>query len=210
MRAFVSALILAWTLGLIAAPAGSSVRVVVVAGQSNAVGFGSSADELRAPQRAPRADILLRFEEGLFSAVSDPSQRIRSSGFVPLAYQTDPSGATFGGLGDGFGPELQLGRQVADVTNDTVAVVKFALNATSLAVDWNPTTAGSLFDQMAAQVDSALADLASMGHPGRVRGCGRHIPGLQARWSLIGAWFPRVAPETGIAYAARLLPRRSP
>src|SRR5262245_57949355 len=91
------------------------VQVVVVAGQSNAVGYGSDAAGLPPALSVPQTDIRFRFEEGSFFSLSNPALRIDSHDvFGALHFQSDPSGLTFFGPVDGFGPEMALGRAVAD------------------------------------------------------------------------------------------------
>lgn len=154
----------------------SEFAVFIIAGQSNAVGYGSSADELPLEFQSPQTDILFWYEEGPAEAVQNMSLRIRSNGFVPLHYQTDSTGATFGGAIQGFGAEISFGRHLADVLDDfplivdSIAIVKFAFNTASLAVDWHPDSAGSLYHQMIAQVDLAIAELQSRGHTAEIRG----------------------------------------
>jgi len=148
-----------------------TVKVFVLAGQSNAVGFGSDANELPPELYAPQSDVLLWFEEGPYNSVDNPELRISSGeAFVELQFQHDPTGATFGGLVDGFGPEIKLGRGLADALNDDVAVVKFAINATSLAQDWNPDDPESLYAELTGIVANALAELADMGLTPQVSG----------------------------------------
>lgn len=166
---------LVWTAAFVLIAAGRSwadeVRVFVVAGQSNAVGCNSDASQLPPELHAPQLDVLFWFEEGPWSAVHDPSRRIRSGAWVPLQFQSDPHYGTFGSFVNGFGPEIKLGRVLADHYSTDVAVLKFAINATSLAIDWDPGTADSLYEQMLDIVDEALAALASAGHTGTLAGC---------------------------------------
>jgi cysteine-rich repeat protein len=151
--------------------AADPVMVFIVAGQSNAVGYGSDATLLPPPLDAPQADVRFRFDEGPFFALANPSLRITSGeGLIPLQFQTDPSSLTFAGPIDGFGPEIKLGRVLADASSLEVAIVKFAVSGSSLAGDWNPATSGSLYHQMRTDVAGALAALASAGDSGQVAG----------------------------------------
>src|SRR5512139_1017353 len=135
---------LVWTVVLLLVAAGwgwaDEVRVFLVAGQSNAVGCGSDAGLLPPELYAPQPDVLFWFEEGSWGSVHDPARRIRSDGWVPLQFQSDPVYGTFGSVVNGFGPEIKLGRVLADSLAADVAVLKFAINATSLATDWDPDT----------------------------------------------------------------------
>jgi len=140
------------------------VRVFLVAGQSNAVGCNSDAGKLPPELYTPQPDVLFWFEEGPWGSVHDPVRRIRSDAWLPLQFQSDPDYGTFGWYDDGFGPEIRLGRTLADHLTADVAVLKFAINATSLAGDWDPDTSGSLYQQMLDILDEALTVLASQGH----------------------------------------------
>jgi len=147
----------------------SPVVVFIVAGQSNAVGYGSDASLLPPPLDAPQSDVGFWFDEGPFFALANPSLRIDSGDMqIPLQFQTDGSGLTFSGPVNGFGPEIKLGRVLADALSVDVAIVKFAVSGSSLAVDWNPATAGSLYHQMRDDLAGALAALAVAGDGGQV------------------------------------------
>jgi cysteine-rich repeat protein len=149
--------------------AADPVQVFIVGGQSNAVGYGSDANLLPPALYAPQADVRFWFDEGSFFSIVNPSLRIDSGdAFVPLAFQSDPSTLTFAGPVDGFGPEIKLGRLLADAASMQIAVVKFAVSGSSLAVDWNPATPGSFYHQMRDDVAGALAALAAAGDSGQV------------------------------------------
>lgn len=149
--------------------AADPVQVFIVAGQSNAVGYGSDANLLPPALYAPQADVRFWFDEGSFFSIGNPSMRIDSGdAFVPLAFQSDPSGLTFAGPVDGFGPEIKLGRLLADAASTEIAIVKFAVSGSSLAVNWNPATPGSFYHEMRDDVAGALAALAAAGDTGHV------------------------------------------
>lgn len=154
----------------------SEFAVFIVAGGANALGRGTDVAELPPEYQSPQNDVLFWYEEGSLSSVQNPALRVRSNGFVPLHYQIDTTGTTFGGPESGFGPELSLGRKLADmvydgyVIPDSVAIVKFAFDSTSLAVDWHPDSTGSLFDQLIEHIDLALSEIESRGHSATARG----------------------------------------
>ncbi len=155
----------------IASPGAEPVRIFVVAGQSNAVGAGAAASQLPTELLAPQRDVRFWFEIGPADGVHDLAMRVSSGGkFVPLAHQTDASARTFGGAIDGFGPELRLGRALADSQGDDVAIVKFAFNGSSLASDWNSDIPGSLYGQMIRRVRLARTSLELAGHPTSIGG----------------------------------------
>ena len=153
----------------LAARAGT-VEVFVLAGQSNATGAGARAAELPPDLAAPQPDVLFWFEEGTYGAVANPSQRITSGAFLPLQFQTDPSEELFLGAADGFGPEIRLGRDLADAIVEDVAIVKVAFNRTNLARDWNASRNASLYRQMRDLLRSALAELSRAGDTPQLAG----------------------------------------
>lgn len=171
-----------------------NLQVIILAGQSNAVGYGSNANQLPPELYAPQTDVLFWYEEGPYNSIHNPSWRISSGGqFVPLRYQTDAVFGTFGGIQNGFGPEIKLGRDAQDAPGWNVAILKFAINATSLAVDWDPDTGDSLYLQMIPRVNAALAGLANSGYEPRLRGF---------MW-MQGEWDARSTIQAG-QYAANL------
>ena len=170
------------------------LQVIILAGQSNAVGYGANASQLPPELYAPQNDVLLWYEEGPINSIHNPARRINSGGlFVPLRYQTDTSYGTFGGVTNGFGPEIKLGRDTQDAPGHDVAIIKFAIDATSLAVDWDPDAADSLYQQMIPRVNDALARLVAEGYAPQVRACA---------W-MQGEWDARNAADAG-HYAANL------
>lgn len=147
-----------------AAGGAKAIRLHVVAGQSNTVGVGADPNLLPAALGQPSADVPFWFVVGPHAAIADPSLRLDSGGgFVPLAPQHDPSGATFGPTLAGFGPELLLGRTLALEDDAPVAVLKFAFNGSDLAQDWNSLVPGSLYHQLLVEIGAARAVLESQG-----------------------------------------------
>jgi|GEM_PF-1545605 len=151
--------------------AASEKKVIIVAGQSNAVGFGSDANDLPPALSVPQTDILFWFEEGPWDSVYDPARRIGSNAWIPLQYQSDLTFGTFGWLTDGFGSEIKLGRVLADSLAEEVVVIKFAINATSLAGDWNAVSPGPLYGDLILVMNQAMSQLANLGHTGTLEGC---------------------------------------
>ncbi len=151
---------------------GETVNLVIVAGQSNALGYGAAADELPPELYTPQADIRFWFEEGSNIAILDPALRISSGdAWIPLQFQVDASGSTFLDDSGGFGPEVSLGRHLADVLPNDIALLKFAFNGASLVGPWNPDGgATSLYVQMLNRLNSAITDLVNEGHTVEVVG----------------------------------------
>jgi Carbohydrate esterase, sialic acid-specific acetylesterase len=135
------------------------VHLLIVAGQSNAVGYGADASQLPARLFRPQRDILYRYEIGGIAPGND---------FSSLHWLPGDGTTIFPQF---FGPELSLGRFVANVSPGLqIAVVKVAFSSTSLAFDWDPNRNGSLFDTLAAMVADVMADLAANGKAGKVDG----------------------------------------
>ncbi len=194
---------LAWTIALVLAAGwgrADEVRVFFVAGQSNAVGCGADAELLPPELYAPQADVLFWFEEGPWGSVHDPGRRIRSDGWVPLQFQSDPVYGTFGWVDDGFGPEIKAGRVLADSLVADVAVFKVAINATSLAIDWDIDTPGSLYEQMVDILNEALTALADLGHTGVPAGCFW----MQGEWDALTASYAAAYEGNLAAFIAAL------
>jgi cysteine-rich repeat protein len=149
--------------------AAAPVDVFILAGQSDAVGFGSNAADLPPELFAPRPDIPFWFAEGpIFALAFEVFWITSGSAFVPLGFQSDPSGFTFNGPVDGYGCEITLGRALAD--SRPVAVVKVAVNGAGLAADWNPAAPRSLYPRLMNEVAGAQAALAASGDVGKIAG----------------------------------------
>ncbi len=131
------------------------VPLFVLAGQSNAVGYASDANELPPALSTPVADVSFWYEIGPIQGIGNPAQRVRSTALEPLLFQSDPDFQTFGPFVDGFGPEILLGRDLLQLEGRPIALVKFALNGSNLAVDWDPTRPDKLYAQMLATIDAA-------------------------------------------------------
>jgi lysophospholipase L1-like esterase len=123
------------------AGAAGAQSLFVIAGQSNALGRGDS-DDLKAPYDAPQTDAMYW----------------TGSGWTPLRPGF--------GVGKDHGPELSLGRALADRYEETIYIVKHAAGGTDLAEDWDPRS-GRQYKALRERVRAALADL---GQDARVEG----------------------------------------
>jgi hypothetical protein len=166
-RALLCALVLIG--GALAAPTprpapGGIVRVFVLAGSSNALGYGADAFLLPPELSGPQADVRFWYEDG----VGTGGPWVTSGGtLVPLQRQpNDPAGIVFGpfsgpALVMGFGPEIAGGRALADEAGP-VAIVKVASDGSSLAKDWHPDQSG-LWERLTDAVTGAERQLAEAG-----------------------------------------------
>ena len=140
--------------------------VLIVAGQSNATGFGSFAvdpftaiDYLAAPC-ATAADSVdsITWDQTWMENGGQPSE-------VPL---DTPQLSIATGNPQIFGPEIGLARTVYAETGMAVTIIKVAFPGTPLAGDWVP--GGGLWDDMLSFVKSTLAKDAMAGVSDRLGG----------------------------------------
>lgn len=134
--------------------------ILVIAGQSNALGTGSLAVDpvtrvnyYRSPYAngADSASTITWSHLGLRPMPSDRPVKLSS----PQWY-TGPSGEV-----RIFGPELSLARKLYADHHLAVTVAKGAFGGSSLSASWNPEDPGSLFTQMVDHVTQlVLADIA--------------------------------------------------
>jgi iduronate 2-sulfatase len=163
---FVSAWLAAMTMVPAGAPA-ASVKVFILAGQSNMDGRGNKAELVGplAKWAQPQQDVRIAYSD---STLRGPYS---SGGFKPLepGYSVPPStrereGATFKLPGSTFGPEVSFGRTIADaLPHDRVALIKFSEGGTSLSVDWAPDKSGGVYEQCLAFIRQSLRTLADGG-----------------------------------------------
>lgn len=167
------------------APTTEFVDVLIVAGQSNAVGY----DAFTADLAAHSADADVRF----WWRVGDPppddfdstsgSREWRSLApqpkGTPRAKDSGPRQyGNFKGADGGFGPEMGLARRlVADAPHTRLAVLKVAFSGTSLKDDWRPHPApgdglevGACYRALMAETKLALAAARAEGWQPRLRG----------------------------------------
>lgn len=133
-------------------------ELVILAGQSNAVGAGeahssglpTSPVDLQQPQ-----------EDVLFFS--------NTSGFAgPIALQPG-TGSTVSSISR-FGPEITFGRTVADARpNSNLGIIKHAASATNLAYQWSPTT-GGIYNSMINTVNRATQSITDAGDTYEIKG----------------------------------------
>lgn len=121
-------------------------KVLLVAGQSNAVG---DADASTLPSNLQTIDSACKIWDG-----SKPIQLVNGNGSNnPIDYPATQK----------WGPEAEFLRQYRiDNPSDTVLTVKHAVGGTQLAVnasgtDWSPSSTGKLFDEMTSYINAAIA-----------------------------------------------------
>ncbi len=124
-----------------------SLKLFVLAGQSNMVGYRSNLTELPDELREPQSGVWWYNQSNDWEILAAPTEPLPSTNWLPN--------------GVGFGPEISLGRELQAIIGEPVALVKYAANGTKLATDWNPDNPepNSLYNSMLARVESAIAVL---------------------------------------------------
>jgi lysophospholipase L1-like esterase len=148
----------------------SVVDLLIVAGQSNAVGYDAKPTEL--PADDVDQQILFWWRCG----DPPPDQHDSTCGGQWARLQPQPLGApkkpregrqygNFAQPEGGFGPEIGLARTIAAKGNTRLAVVKAAFSGTALKRDWNPADPGeggscyrSLIEETRAAIAAAKQD----------------------------------------------------
>ncbi len=161
--------------------AGAPIDVILVAGQSNAVGFDAKASEL--PADPDDREILFWWRCG------DPppdAHDSTSGGRRWTHLQPQPVGApkakdtatrqygNFSQPEGGFGPEIGLARHLNDVApSRRLAVVKAAFSGTGIRKDWNPKDkigeSGACYRALVAEARAALGAAEASGKKMRFR-----------------------------------------
>lgn len=160
------ALIAAWLVVVDAASATEPIDLIIVAGQSNAVGYDAHPAELPADE----ADEQIKF---WWRTGDPPPDEHDSSGAGRWTHlQSQPRGnpkqpaegrqyGNFALAEGGFGPEIGLARSLYEREQRPLAVVKVAFNGTSLAHDWNPADRDSQESCYRALVDETRTAIAA-------------------------------------------------
>ncbi len=144
--------------------------LILVAGQSNAVGFDAYAEELPADARDAQTLFWWRVGDPPPDAFDGTSARQ----WTVLQYQprtpamsgeaAKQTGRQYGNFNTkskgGFGPEIGMVRTLAAKESRPLAVIKTAFSGTSVAGDWNvnqPGTADACYRAMVDETKAALA-----------------------------------------------------
>lgn len=143
------------------------IDVVIVAGQSNAMGWGSDAAKLSAENRhyadAPNPHALLGYH---YQGLGDPVASVGSMGLL------DTQGSGFPGHFDGFGPELSMGTDLTvGIGNKPTAIIKFTVGGAGLNQNFRKVGATSTpyYSPMMTHIKTMLSQLRAMGYAPRLR-----------------------------------------
>jgi hypothetical protein len=142
----------AWVIVAASASAGLTARaqqipVFVFAGQSNMVGYQTDSNHLTPAQRAAQPNVLWAGPQ--YSGTFTWGQMSAPTETTPVVLSQR-----------GFGMELTAPLTISNANaGQKVGVVKYAVNATDLFQQWNPSTPGGLYSQMLSRVNNGLTQL---------------------------------------------------
>jgi alpha-galactosidase len=152
---------------LSAPPQPETLKVFVLAGQSNMQGHGFiSADpernggkgSLEQAARNPASPAQLRS-----LLASDGSWRVRDDVWIHYMDRKGPLTVGYGVGQDVIGPELGFGGAVGDALHEPVLLIKVAWGGKSLAVDFRPPSAGGEvgpnYTELVARIRAALSSI---------------------------------------------------
>ncbi len=153
-------------------------ELILVAGQSNAVGYDAYADEL--PGDASDNEVMFWFRtgdpppddhdtssEGKWTTLGaqprgNPLPRVSADGEPSLPRQYGNFKAAEGG----FGPEIGLARELSSKGSGPLAIVKVAFSGTGLRSDWNPADpgdGGACYRVLVHETKAAIASAKTQG-----------------------------------------------
>lgn len=160
------------------AQAAEPIDLVVVAGQSNGVGFDADPSWLH-PDPVDK-EILFWWRCGDPPPDGHDSTSRGTWTYMQAQYRGDPlpfdsdkrQFGNFAHAQGGFGPEVGLARTLAVESNTKIAVVKVAFSGTSLDGDYNSRDlgrSGACYRSLVEEINQAIRSLRSKGFAPRVR-----------------------------------------
>ncbi|MBN2572532.1 MAG: T9SS type A sorting domain-containing protein [Ignavibacteriales bacterium] len=143
-------------------PFDSTIKIIIVAGQSNAMNWHADANLL--DTNIIDKNILYYYHTGLPPSKGDsvPFNSTSDSQWTTLKYQTqNPYIKCFHNF---FGPEITLSRELYSSIQN-LAVIKCAYGGSNLAVDWRKGigTGNQLYELMICEIDTATSILSNQG-----------------------------------------------
>ncbi len=122
--------------------AAEPIDVIIVAGQSNAVGFDAAPGELPADPIDARVPFWWRCGDpppDEHDSVSNGWTTLKPQPLGdPIKPRRDRQYGNFAQPTGGFGPEIGLARTIASKHETPLAIIKVAFSGTHVAGDWNP------------------------------------------------------------------------
>jgi len=146
-------------------PAGSKIKLFVLAGHRNMEGERAFAQELKSV--------------GARALAKDQSKiafRYSLGGAYKVSGDWEPLGLT--GYYDTFGPELSFGARLSKKMREPIAIAKFTHSGSQI-IDWTPqgseAEARNLYPAFIAFVQESIADLHERGHEVELTGIFYHV-----------------------------------
>ena len=141
------------------------VDLVIVTGQSNAVGYDAKPSEL--PADASDKEVLFWWRTGDPPPDKHDSSSNQQWTHLQVQYLGDPikprrdrQYGNFAQADGGFGPEIGFAREWQKHHQQKLAIVKTAFSGTGLGKDWDPKSdseSGACFRAMISEVQAAVA-----------------------------------------------------
>ncbi|MCT7964363.1 sialate O-acetylesterase [Laspinema sp. D1] len=155
------------------------IKLFILAGQSNMVGYQSNLDDLPDRLRQSQKNVLWYDRHDEWVPLELPTEPVLTPDpSIPVppfeGYHPEHSHKVNNSVG--FGPEISLGHNLAHGLNETVALVKYSRNGTNLATQWHPgldangVPQDTLYPRMKHRVEQAIADLSDRGYTVQVSG----------------------------------------
>lgn len=155
------------------------IRLFILAGQSNMVGYQSNLDDLPDRLRQSPKNILWYDRNDEWVPLELPTEPVlKPDPSIPVppfeGYHPEHSHKVKNSVG--FGPEISLGQNLANGLNETVALVKYSRSGTNLATQWHPGLDANgdhqdtLYPRMKHRVEQAIADLSALGYTVQISG----------------------------------------
>lgn len=156
--------------------AGEKRDLILVAGQSNAVGYDAKPEEL--PEDGRDRQVMFWFKVGdpppdKHDSMSDGWTHLRPHPLGnPKKPRKDRQYGNFAQPSGGFGPEIGLARTLLDKGKTNLAIVKAAFSGTGIGRDWNPRSEGEdgvCYRALVAETHKAIAAAEKQGIEFRLR-----------------------------------------
>lgn len=160
--------------------------LILVAGQSNAVGYDAYASELSAdpvdktvlfwwrcgdpPPDEHDSTGARQWTTLQSQPVGNPIPKVTESGDAANGMKRQYG--NFGKPGGGFGPEMGLARTLLKKGGGPLVIIKVAFSGTSMAADWNPDDpgdGGACYRALVSETKAAIGEAAKKGISLRLR-----------------------------------------
>ena len=128
-----------------------SIKLFILAGQSNMVGFRSNMNDLPSRLKKSQEKVIWYNNNNQWTALQPPTEPSPTIKWWPAEKVA-------------FGPEISFGKTISENLNQIIALVKYSKGGTSLAEDWNPEIPDSQYNLMKERVNQAIAELSALGY----------------------------------------------